>query len=159
MRASLALGKLSTFTAAIRWLGPDKAVQIETRHPGFEDLEVATSFAAGICNDSPKNLRLNNTDAVMLLLGDGRQVDYPYDLVIAWISPTCGGRGFQSHRLSSLADHPDANGEYRRAGYAVLGSDGTPIRTVIDFDNADRIAISIEDGRIPISDPRGRKPN
>jgi hypothetical protein len=139
------------FTAAIRWRGPAPDVHLETRHPGFRDAEAACDFAGGGAGNSPQGLRLGPTRVELII--DGRPVNYPYDLTIAWMRPSDGTRAFAAHPFRDLADRPDAQGEYKRVGYAVLGPDGSPVRMVIDFDNADRLSISLEDKCSPLSPP------
>jgi len=141
-----------TFTAAIRWRGPDPAVHLETRHPGFKDVETATDFAAGSSGCSPHGLRLVLERVELLLNGDS--LNFPYDLTTAWIRPSDGKLTFESRPFSDLASHPSAQGEYERIGYAVLGPNGSPVRMVIDFDNADRLSIDVKDKCSPLS-PHG----
>lgn len=140
-----------SFTAAIRWRGPAPDVQLETRHPGFRDADAACDFAGGGASNSPQVLRLGKGRVDLLI--DQNYVNFPYDLTIAWMRPSDGKRAFASHPFRDLADRPDAHGEYKRVGYAVLGPDGSPVRMVIDFDNADRLSISVEDKCSPVSPP------
>lgn len=139
------------YTAAIRWRGPDPAVHLETRHPGFKDVEAAASFAAGNTDSAPVALRLVWSQVSLLLNGD--YVNFPYDLITAWVRPAEGKLAFERRSFSDLGDYPSARGEYRRVGYAVLGPDGSPVRMVIDFGNADRISIDIKDRCSPHSSP------
>jgi hypothetical protein len=124
-----------TFTAAIRWRGPNPIVQLETRHPGFEDVEAATHFAAGFFHNSPQGLRLSQgrVARIALLLSNGSYVDFPYDLTTAWIHPSSGHQAFESLPFSEVAAYPTANGDYKRIGYAVVGPDGSPVNMVIAF--------------------------
>ena len=141
-----------TFTAAIRWRGPDPAVHLETRHPGFKDVEAAADFAGGNSDSSPRGLRLVRERVSLLLNGD--YLNFPYDLTTAWIRPSESKLGFESRPFSDLASYSSAQGEYRRIGYAVLGPNGSPVRMVIDFDNADRLSIDVKDKCSPLS-PHG----
>jgi hypothetical protein len=139
------------FTAAIRWRGPDPAVHLETRHPGFKDVETAAAFAAGSSDSSPQGLRLV-LERVALLL-NGEHLNFPYDLTTAWIRASDDRLVFESHPFSYLASYPSAQGEYKRVGYAVLGPDGSPVRMVTDFDNADQLCVTVEDKGSSLSPP------
>jgi hypothetical protein len=129
-----------TYTALIRWRGPDHAVEIETQHPGFATSRAAALFAASGSQASPHSLRLS-ANRIELLLGDGRYVNFPYDAMTAWIMSTFRvGMGastskiasqFQMHSHSTLATYCSAHGDYRRAWYIVLGPDGTPVHVQI----------------------------
>jgi len=140
MDTSFAESNQPTFTAAIRWRGPDPSVDLETRYPGFRGRVEAARFAAGASGTSPQGLRLR-PDGISLQLGHEGYVDYPYDLTIAWIRSQGGKGPFESHPLSDLLGVPSALGDYRRVGCAVLSPDGSPISIVIDFDNADRLEV------------------
>jgi hypothetical protein len=134
-----------TFTAAIRWRGHDPSVDLETRYPGFRDKVEAARFAAGACDSSPQALHLRFDGAlpsISLVLGQGRCVDSPYDLVIVWTSSPDGRHPSQPHPFADLVDYPSACGNYRRIGCAVLDPDGSPVSIVIDFENADRLEVT-----------------
>jgi hypothetical protein len=143
MRTSLDDKRPPTFTAAIRWRGPDPLVDLETRHPGFRNPEEASRFADGSTGNSPQRLRLR-AHGVLLVLGTGDWVDYPYDLFTVWVRRQSDAGTYEPHPFSQLTGYPSALGDYRRAGYAVLGPGGSCISLVIDFDNADRLTIKVE---------------
>jgi hypothetical protein len=73
-----------TFSALVRWRGPDPAVEIETRHPGFHTPEDAALFANGIAPCSPLALRLSPDATIQLVLIDGSIVAFPLDVRVDW---------------------------------------------------------------------------
>jgi hypothetical protein len=81
--------------------------QIEPRtgHPGFEDVETATHFAAGFFHNSPQGLRLRQDHGtrIALLLSNENYVDFPYDLTTARIHPSSGHQAFEAQPFSALA--------------------------------------------------------
>ncbi|HEX7501716.1 MAG TPA: hypothetical protein VF524_15660 [Polyangia bacterium] len=143
MCASLPDFDQPSFTVAIRWRGSEHSVDLETRHPGFRDRVEAARFAAGVSNTSPQRLRLR-PDGISLLLGQQGYVDFPYDLITVWIRPRPDAEAFEARRFCDLEAWPSAPGNYRRVGYAVLGPGGSPVSLVIDFDNADRLSITVD---------------
>ena len=141
------------FTALVRWFGPDPAVELETRFPGFDSPREAALFAASALSLSPHGLRLSAA-RIDLLFGHGDTVDFPYDTVTAWIltPPQTAGdprdpanpSKFQMHSHSALAAYRTAHGHYKRAWYAVLGPDGIPVRVAIERGD---IALAIPERR------------
>ena len=145
--------ELGKYTALIRWRGPDPAVELETKYPGFYDSREAALFAGSALPTSPHRLRLSGT-RIDLLFGHGEYVNFPYDTLTAWIMtpPEMSGdprdpanpSRFQMHSHSALAAYRTAHGEYTRAWYAVLGPDGKPVRVEIDPRD---ITLSVPEGR------------
>ena len=133
--------KQDKFTALVRWFGPDPAVEVETKFPGFDNPREAALFAASAMPTSPHGLRLAAT-RIELLLGRGDSVDFPYDTITVRIMspPKTSGdprdpanpSKFQMHSHSALAAYRAAHGNYRRAWYAVLGPDGIPVQVGIE---------------------------
>ena len=62
----------TSYTALIRWQGPDPAVEIETRHPGFATPEEAALFANALSPDAPIGLHASQDASLNLLVSDGQ---------------------------------------------------------------------------------------
>ena len=122
------------FTAAIRWRGPDPTIQLETRHPGFATEADAVRFAGGDTEASASALFLR-PEGIWLGLGTDGLVEYPYDYVVGWIRRSTEDRSFEMCDYRDVSRRPSSHGKYERAGYAILGPDGSPVREVIEFDN------------------------
>jgi len=142
------------FTAIIRWRGPDPAIEIETRHPGFSTPEEAALFANVILPESPLGLRLASGGALELLLPDGRYLALADGDVIVWRIPTralhatdfvvANDNDFEPHPFSTYRPPRSALGDYEQAQYAVLDPNGTPIDVLVEWDEAEHLKVTVQ---------------
>jgi hypothetical protein len=149
----------TSYTALIRWQGPDPAVEIETRHPGFTEPEEAALFANSFSPDAPLSLRVGADASLSLLLSDGRYVKFAGDVTLWTLglsdsrpaSPDDTGpelllahdEDFQAHPLDHIRDTPSAHGDYEQAQYAVLTDDGYPLDVIVDWDESDHLRMTV----------------
>jgi hypothetical protein len=141
MTPTTAKSKQAEFTALICWRGPDPAIELETRYPGFHTPREAALFAASASKNSPQGLRLS-ANRIDLLLGNGTYVNFPYDTMTVWIlSPPefvnhpcehVRASHFQMHSHLALAAYRSAYGDYQPVWYAVLGPDDIPVQVTIE---------------------------
>lgn len=142
----------SSFAAVMRWQGPDPAVEIETRHPGFPTPETAALFANGFSPNTPMGLRLGRGHTIELLLQDDRYVRWQSADVTVWLLK--GGSSdddliiaddadFEPKRFADFVPPPTALGDYMQAQYAVLDHHGEPVDLVVDWDGKERVRITV----------------
>jgi hypothetical protein len=145
----------ATFTAVVRWRGPDPTVEIETNHPGFATPEDAALFANAFSPDAPLGLRLGANASVMLVMTDGRYLPwYAADTTVWTIPPdeissedtTLVDDGdFQPQPFSTCSFPPSAVGEYQQAQYGVFDDQGAPVNLSMDWDETDHLRITVEE--------------
>jgi len=145
----------ASYTALIRWRGPDPAVEIETRHPGFYTPEDAALFANGISSPSPVALHLFSNGSIHLGLNDGRDVPFLTDAVILWILPAKSANtnslqvvnddDFHPTALAAAPTLQSAHGDYEQAQYGVLDRDDSPISVIVDWDESDHLRVTVEE--------------
>lgn len=145
----------SSYTAVIRWRGPDATVELETRHDGFLVPEEAALFANALSTTSPLALRLSPDVDPVLLLCDGQDVPFYATGITVWsLMPSDTEEGelrvatdsdFESHRLLGFHLPASAYGEYEQAQYAVLDGTGTRVDVVVDWDEADHLRVTVEE--------------
>lgn len=144
-----------SYTAVIRWRGPDPAIELETRHEGFLVPEEAALFANAIAPTSPLALRLSPDADPALLLCDGQDVPFYATGITVWtLVPSDTEEGelrvatdsdFEAHRLLGFRLPAAAYGEYEQAQYAVLDASGTRVDVVVDWDDADHLRVTVEE--------------
>ena len=144
-----------TFSALVRWRGPDPAVEIETRHPGFHTPEDAALFANGIAPCSPLALRLSPDASIHLVLSDGRIVAFPYDAITIYVLPpqfhtseplqVANDNDFEPRPLSAVPSMKTAHGDYEQAQFGVLDQDDSPLDVRVDWDEADHLRVTVEE--------------
>ena len=144
-----------TFSALIRWCGPDPAVEIETRHPGFHTPEDAALFANGIAPCSPLGLRLSPDASIHLILTDGRVVAFPYDAITIYVLPSkfltteplqvANDTDFEPRPLSAVPSVHFAHGDYEQAQFGVLDQDDSPLDVRVDWDEGDHLRVTVEE--------------
>jgi len=145
-----------SFTAVIRWRGPDPEVEIETQHPGFETPEEAALFANGIPTASPQSLRLLSDTRIALVLGDGRCVQFILDTVTAWVlrpKPSSADAIVASDNdccprpLETLRQLPSTHGDYELAQYGVLEPDGDAVNVTVELAEGARLRVTVDERR------------
>ena len=142
-----------TFTAVVRWRGPDPTIEIETRHPGFGTPEDAALFANAFSPNAPLGLRLAAKSSLQLLRSDDHYLDWPGGEATVWVLPAAASTGNEVVVASDddleaqpFADFPfpaSAFGDYEQAQYAVLDQNGSPIDVVVDWDERDRLRVTV----------------
>ena len=148
-----------TYSALIRWRGPDPAVEIETQHPGFHTPEEAALFANGISPCSPVALRLFPNAAVHLILNDDRIVAFPFDAITIYVLPpkfltseplqVANDTDFETRPLSAVPSMPTAHGDYEQAQFGVLDQDDSPLDVRVDWDEGDHLRVTVEENSAP----------
>lgn len=151
---------VSNFTAVIRWRGPNPAVEIETRHPGFATPEDAALFANAIAPEAPLALRLRPSAELELLKPDGLYVALVPTCATLWKLPAASipttdvvvanDDDFEPHAFSAISLPPSALGDYEQAQYAVLDARGSALDVVVEWDEADHLVVTVQ--QLPPSD-------
>jgi hypothetical protein len=140
-----------TFTALMRWHGPDPTIEIETRHLGFRAPETAALFANGFPPNAPLGLLLTPDKTVQLLLKDDDYVDWHGADVTVWVLSAGRATGDeliawtegQPKPFAEFTFPPPAFGRYHRTGFAVLDQDGLRVELAVDLICEDRIRVII----------------
>lgn len=142
-----------TFTAVVRWRGPEPTIEIETRHPGFSSPEDAALFANAFSPNAPLALRLASKTSLQMLMLDGHYVDWPVGGVTVWVlrdaaSPEAelaiaDDDHFQPRPFTGFEFLPSALGDYEQAQYAVLDQKGSPVDVVVDWDERDHLRVTV----------------
>jgi hypothetical protein len=151
-----------TFSALVRWRGPDPAVEIETRHPGFHTPEDAALFANGIAPCSPLALRLSPDATIHLVLIDGSIVAFPYDAITIYVLPpkfqtsellqVANDTDFEPRPLSAVPSMKTAHGDYKQAQFGVLDQDDSALDVRVDWDEGDHLRVTVEESSAPPDD-------
>jgi hypothetical protein len=139
-----------TFTALMRWRGPDPTIEIETSHPGFATPENAALFANGFSPNTPVELRLWSDSTLDFLLASGDYVRWHGGDVKVWaLAPAAGepiaaiDSEFEAKPFADFRFPATAFGDYRQTQYAVLDQKGNPIDLVVDWDEKSRLRITV----------------
>ena len=148
-----------TFTAVVRWRGPDPTIEIETRHPGFSTPEDAALFANAFAPDAPLGIRLPRNNWLLLLMPDGNYVRSLGTDITVWAFPSGASNGddlavandndFEPHPFANFGFPSSAFGDYDQAQYAVLDQEGAPVDVVVDFDEHDHLRVTVERDATP----------
>jgi hypothetical protein len=153
-----------TFTAVIRWRGPDPAVEIETQHPGFDSPEEAALFANGIPPASPIGLHLAADASAVLLLSDDREIPCPSENIAFLAIPSnrldntdlfvANDTDFEPLALAEVTARTSAHGDYVQAQYGVLDPNNAPLDVQVDWDETDRLRVTVaESSPSPTTEP------
>jgi hypothetical protein len=142
-----------TFTAVVRWRGPDPTIELETRHPGFRTPEDAALFANAFSPNAPLGLRLASKTDLQLLMVDGHYFRWIGGEVTVWALTVfeSDSDGFiiandNDFEAKSFLEYPfpaTAFGDYEQAQYGVLDHEGELVDLVLDWDDQDRLRITV----------------
>jgi hypothetical protein len=143
----------ATFTAVIRWRGPDPTIELETRHPGFRTPEDAALFANAFFPNAPLGLRLTSKTDLHLLMVDGHYVRWLVGDVTIWVLTVfesdsdgfvvANDNDFEAKSFLEYPLPPSAFGDYEQAQYGVLDNEGALIDIILDWDDQDRLRITV----------------
>jgi hypothetical protein len=144
-----------TYTAIIRWRGPDPTLELETRHPGFVSPEEAALYANGIPPRTPSFLHLESDGTAVFILNDDTETPCSAELLSAWaLSPNCevadgliiaNDDDFELLPRGMLELRYAAHGDYIQAQYGVFDSNGFPLDVLVDWDNENRLRVTVVD--------------
>jgi hypothetical protein len=148
------MASAATFTAVVRWRGPDPTIELETRHPGFRTPEDAALFANAFSPNAPLGLRLASKTELHLLMVDGHYARWLGGDVTVWVLPldessTAGDlvvandNDFEAKSFLEYRLPPSAFGDYEQAQYGVLDHEGAPVDIILDWDDQDRLRITV----------------
>jgi hypothetical protein len=154
----------TSFTAVVRWRGPDPAVEIETHHPGFETPEEAALFANAVSPGSPLGLRVLGDRALELVLADGQHVGPEGAAITVWTLASAvadatdadatdvvvaNDEDFAPHPFGGFSFPPSAYGDYEQAQFGVLDDHSRALNVVVDWDEADHLRVTVEQPATP----------
>jgi len=155
-----------TYTALIRWRGPDPSLEIETSHAGFASPEEAALYANGISPASPQGLHLSSDGSATLHLGDHQEIPCRRDQMTIWaIAPealaasdivVAGDGDFVPVAISEIPLRSGAHGDYLQAQYGVLDQDDKPVDVQVTWDEAERLRVTVADASVATE--RERRP-
>jgi hypothetical protein len=142
-----------TYTAIIRWRGPDPTLELETTHPGFGSPEEAALYANGIPPQTPSFLHLESDGTAVLVLNDDTETACAAELLSAWaLPPDCpvtdgliiaDDEDFELLPRGELVLRYAAHGDYIQAQYGILDPNGSPLDVRVDWDNSNRLRVTI----------------
>ena len=144
-----------TYTAIIRWRGPDPTLELETRHPGFQSPEEAALYANGIPPRAPVGLYLDPEGTAIFLLNDDTEMPCPPEQLMALVvSQDCGDvddvtvvydEDFELLPRGELVIRYAAHGDYLQAQYGVLDANEIPLDVRVDWDDTNRLRVTVID--------------
>lgn len=149
----------TTYTAIIRWRGPDPALELETRHPGFTSPEEAALYANGIPPRTPDGLHLFSDGSAVFVLDDDTDVPCNPEQLTAWaLPPNCrtidgltivDDDDYELLNRGELVIRFAAHGDYVHAQYGVLDPNGMPVDVRLDWDDNNRLRVTVVDPPAP----------
>lgn len=153
----------STYTAIIRWRGPDPSLELETRHPGFGSPEEAALYANGIPPGAPSLLHLASDGTAILVLNDETEIPCPPDRLTVWSFPANSvgtddvtvvyDEDFEPCPQGELEIRYSAHGDYTQAQYGVLDPYEAPLDVRVDWDSSNRLRVTVIDNPPPVPQP------
>ncbi len=156
----------TTYTAIIRWRGPDPALELETTHTGFQTPEEAALYANGIPPRTPIGLQVLPDGTAVFTLNDYTETPCSREQLTVWaLSPNVEATSdlivacendFEPVHPGELAVRFSAQGDYLQVQYGVLDPNGTPLDVRIGWDDGDHLRVTVADGTI--ADQREREP-
>src|SRR5512141_1099890 len=127
----------TTYTAIIRWRGPDPALELETTHTGFPTPEEAALYANGIPPRTPIGLQVLPDGTAVFTLNDYTETPCSREQLTVWaLSPNAEASSdlvvatendFEPVHPGELAVRFSAQGDYLQVQYGVLDPNGTPL--------------------------------
>jgi len=142
-----------TFTAVVRWRGPDPTIELETRHPGFRTPEEAALFANAFSPNAPLGLRLSSKTDLRLLMVDGHYARWLVGEVTIWVLTVfesdsdgfvvANDNDFEAKSFLEYPLPPSAFGDYEQAQYGVVDPEGSPVDVSLDWDDQDRLRVTV----------------
>ena len=147
------MASAATFTAVVRWRGPDPTIELETRHPGFRTPEDAALFANAFSPNAPLGLRLTSNTDLHLLMVDGHYVRWLVGDVTIWVLTVfesdsdgfvvANDNDFEAKSFLEYPLPPSAFGDYEQAQYGVVDREGSPVDIILDWDDQDRLRVTV----------------
>lgn len=157
---------VTTYTAIIRWRGPDPALELETRHPGFTSPEEAALYANGIPPRTPDGLHLFSDGSAVFVLDDDTDVPCNPEQLTAWaVPPNCrtidgltivDDDDYELLNRGELVLRFAAHGDYVQAQYGVLDPNDRPVDVRLDWDDNNHLRVTVVDPPTPF--PAAAKP-
>jgi hypothetical protein len=155
----------TTYTAIIRWRGPDPALELETRHTGFASPEEAALYANGIPPRTPDGLHLFSDGSAVFVLDDDTELPCNPDQLTAWtLPPKCATTDgltvvddddYEPFPRGELVLRFAAHGDYLQAQYGVLDPNDMPVDVRVDWDDNNRLRVTVVDLPAPLPlDPK-----
>lgn len=149
----------TTYTAIIRWRGPDPALELETTHTGFPTPEEAALYANGIPPRTPIGLQVLPDGTAAFILNDYTETPCSREQLTVWaLSPNveastdvivASESAFEPVHPGELAVRFAAQGDYLQVQYGVLTASGTPLDVRIGWDDANRLRVTVLDSPSP----------
>lgn len=150
----------TTYTAIIRWRGPDPTLELETRHTGFASPEEAALYANGVPPRSPALLHLLADGSAVFVLNDETEVACQPDQLEAWAIPANSGAAegpmvvvdddYQPLAQGQLVVCFAAHGDYLQAQYGVFDANEVPVDVRVDWDDTDHLRVTVVDTPAPV---------
>jgi hypothetical protein len=157
----------TTYTAIIRWRGPDPAIELETTHPGFATPEEAALYANGIPPRTPIGLNLLPEGSAVFMLNDYTEAPCSPEQLTVWVLPStdedtsdvilASDNDFQPVHPGELYVRFSAHGDYVQSQYGVIDSDGDTLDVRIEWDDNNRLQVTVIDTPVPGSEEAWRK--
>jgi hypothetical protein len=145
----------TTYTAIIRWRGPDSALELETTHTGFPTPEEAALYANGIPPRTPIGLHVLPDGTAVFMLNDYTETPCSPEQLTVWtLSPSveatsnvivASENDFEPVHPGELAVRFSAQGDYLQVQYGVLDPNGTPLDVQIGWDDRNRLRVTVLD--------------
>lgn len=159
----------TTYTAIIRWRGPDPALELETRHTGFPTPEEAALYANGIPPRTPIGLHVLADGTAVFMLNDYTETPCPPEQLTIWaLSPTVEATSdvivacendFEPVHPGELAVRFSAQGDYLQVQYGVLDASGNPLDVRIDWDDGNHLRVTVAEDPVTSRSEREQSPS
>jgi hypothetical protein len=148
----------TTYTAIIRWRGPDPALELETTHTGFPSPEEAALYANGIPPRTPTGLHLFPDGSAVFMLNDYTETPCSPEQLTIWALPSdilatsdvivANDNDFAPVHPGELAVRFSAHGDYLQVQYGVLDANGAPLDVQIDWDDGNHLRVTVAESAV-----------
>ncbi len=154
----------TTYTAIIRWRGPDPALELETTHTGFPTPEEAALYANGISPRTPIGLQVLPDGTAVFTLNDYTEMPCSREQLTVWaLSPdveatsdliVASENDFEPVHPGELAVRFAAQGDYLQIQYGVLDASGNPLDVRIGWDDTNRLRVTVAENAVTAQSER-----